>query len=94
MVQSVKGGDLTETYGRLLGFVWYTNVSDPKPEDYVMVNHDIVEAGFSKIAFSGVATSQMNYRDLSYYAYLVDANNYAAKLGLKVHGETDPNFNY
>ena len=94
LIQSVKGGDLTETYGRLLGFVWYTTVANPAPSDYINLNHATVLAGFSKIAFSGVATSQMNSDDLSYYSYLVDANDYAAKLGLKVHGETDPDFNY
>jgi endonuclease YncB( thermonuclease family) len=94
LIQSVKGGDLTETYGRLLGFVWYTSVANPAPSDYINLNHATVLAGFSKIAFSGVATSQMNSEDLSYYSYLVDANDYAAKLGLKVHGETDPDFNY
>jgi endonuclease YncB( thermonuclease family) len=94
LIQSIKGGTLTETYGRLLGFVWVTTVSNPTPGDYTLVNHEIVVNGYSKVAFSGAATSEMFYAGLSYYSYLVDGNNHAAKLGLKVHGETDPNFNY
>ena len=94
LIQSIKGGSLTETYGRLLGFVWATTVEDPAPSDYVLVNHEIVVNGYSKVAFSGVATSQMMYAGVSYYSYMVDGNNHAAKLGLKVHGEIDPNFDY
>lgn len=94
LIQSVKGADLTETYGRLLGFVWITTVSSPSPSDYVQLNHQIVVNGYSRVAFSGITTSQMNYEGLSYFAYLLDANNHAAKLGLKVHGEKDPDFNY
>jgi endonuclease YncB( thermonuclease family) len=94
MIQSVKGVAVTETYGRLLGFVWITTVANPAPSDYIQLNHEIVVNGFSKVAFSGITTSTMMYQGLSYFSFLVDANNHAAKLGLKVHGETDPNFNY
>lgn len=94
LVQSIAGGQLTETYGRLLGFVWYTNVAAPSASDYRMLNHQIVVNGYSKVAFSGVATSQMLSEGLSYYSYLFDGNNHAERLGLKVHGEKDPNFNY
>jgi endonuclease YncB( thermonuclease family) len=94
LVQSIAGGDLTETYGRLLGFVWYTTVTAPSASDYRMLNHQIVVNGYSKVAFSGVTTSQMISNGLSYYSYLFDGNNHAERLGLKVHGEKDPNFTY
>ncbi len=94
LVQSIAGGELTETYGRLLGFVWTSEVSHPSAKDYILLNHEIVVNGYSKVAFSGVATSQMVSNGLSYYSYLLDGNNHAARLGLKVHGEKDPNFSY
>lgn len=94
LIQSVNGGSLTETYGRLLGFVWYTNVASPVPSDYILLNHETVKEGYSKVAFSGVATSLMMSDGLSYFSYLVDANAYAEKHHLKVHGETDPSFHY
>jgi endonuclease YncB( thermonuclease family) len=94
LVQSIAGGGLTETYGRLLGFVWYTSVASPSASDYRMLNHQIVVNGYSKVAFSGVSTSQMLSAGLSYYSYLFDGNNHAERLGLKVHGEKDPNFTY
>ena len=94
LIQSIKGGSLTETYGRLLGFVWCATVANPSPSDYTLVNHEIVVNGYSKVAFSGVATSQMMYAGVSYYSYMIDGNNHAAKLGFKVHGEIDPNFDY
>lgn len=94
LVQSIKGGTLTETYDRLLGFVWVSNVSSPKPEDYINLNFLTVQNGFSEVHFSDVASGTMLYKDLSYYAYMIDAQNYAKMLGLKIHGETDPNFDY
>lgn len=94
LVQSVNGGTLTETYGRLLGFVWYTDVASPSPKDYTLLNHLTVKEGYSKVAFSGVATSLMMSDGLSYFSYLVDANAYAEKHHLKVHGESDPSFSY
>lgn len=92
LVQSIADGSITETYGRLLGFVWYSEVSSPSPSDYILLNHAIVKEGYSKVAFSGVATSAMMSDGLSYYSYLLDANFRAEKLGLKVHGEIDPSF--
>lgn len=94
LVQSVRNAPLTETYGRLLCFVWYSVLSSPKASDYRLLNHEIVKEGYSKIAFSGITTSLMMSDGLSYFAYLLDANFLAEKLGLKVHGEKDPGFSY
>ena len=34
----------------------------------------------------------MYYKDILYYDYLKYANDYATSLGLKIHGEVDPDF--
>jgi endonuclease YncB( thermonuclease family) len=94
LIQSIKGGTLTETYDRLLGFVWFSNVSNPSPVDYINLNFLTVQAGFSEVHFSSVASSTMIYKDLSYYSYLIDAQNYAKMMGLKIYGEVDPDFDY
>lgn len=94
LIQSVRDGYLTETYGRMLGFVWYATVDDPAPSDYRNLNFETVLNGYSKVAFSDAATDRMMSDGLSYYAYFVDAHEGAAEAGIKVHGERDPNFDY
>ncbi len=94
LVQSIPEAMVTETYGRLLGFVWYTNVDNPTPGDYIQLNYRTVYEGYSKVMFSGTTTSTMKYNGLSYYGYLKSAERRAAELGLKVHGQIDPNFDY
>ncbi len=92
-VQSLPNVSITETYGRLLLYVW---ASDEESDDdsFYMVNHSIVLNGFSRVAFSGDTSSKMFYKGISYYQFLVDADNKAEKEGLRVHGQKDPNYNY
>ncbi|MCR5490734.1 MAG: thermonuclease family protein [Bacilli bacterium] len=94
VIQSVLDSSLTETYGRLIGYVWYSNLSNPKPEDYINLNHLTIVEGYSKIAFDGGKTSKMSYNGISYYRYFEDANNRGLRDGYKVFGEKDPDFAY
>lgn len=94
LIQSVKGGYLTETYGRLLGYVWYTNEENPSPSDYRNLNFETILNGYSNVAFSSVASDTMKSDDVSYYSYFLDADHGAEELGIKIHGEKDPDFNY
>lgn len=94
VIQSVKGGYLTETFGRMLGYVWYTNKTNPEPEDYRNLNFETVREGYSKVAFSSVASDKMKSDGVSYYAYFRDAHYGAEEKGIKVHGEKDPSFSY
>lgn len=92
-VQSLPGVSITETYGRFLLYVWASNESSGD-DSFFLVNHRIVQAGFSNVQFSGDTSSKMLYKGISYYQYLMDAQHKAEKEGLKIHGETDPNFDY
>ncbi len=92
-LQSLPGVSITETYGRLLLYVWASN-EDSGDSSFYMVNHQIVLNGFSNVAFSGDTSSKMLYKGISYYQYMIDAQNKATKEGLRIHGQKDPNFNY
>lgn len=92
-LQSLPDVSITETYGRLLLYVWASN-EDSGDDSFYMVNHQIVLNGYSNVAFSGDTSSKMLYKGISYYQFLIDAQNKAAKEGLKIHGEKDPNYNY
>ncbi|MCQ2772879.1 MAG: thermonuclease family protein [Bacilli bacterium] len=94
MLQSLPGVSVTETFGRLLCYVWASNESSGDLSSYFLVNYLIVLNGYSEVKFSGDTSSKMLVDDISYYSYMIDAQNKAAKEGLKVHGEKDPNFNY
>ena len=93
LVQSVLDGALTETYGRLLGFVWISDKDDPSPADYRNLNYMTVLNGYSKLAFYS-STCAMKSGDITYNSYFKNANAYGQKMGIKVFGEKDPNFNY
>ena len=41
LVQTNKDYALRETYGRLLGYVWYTNIENPTLNDYRMLNYEL-----------------------------------------------------
>lgn len=93
LVQSALGGSLHETYGRMLGFIWYTNEENPSLSDYHLVNYEVVLAGLA--AFDTHSTlDEMYSNDILYFSYLEYANNLADSEGLKMHGEKDPDFNY
>lgn len=93
LVQSVLDGALTETYGRLLGFVWISDKEDPTPEDYRNLNYLTVLNGYSKLAFYS-STCAMKSGEITYNSYFKDANAYGQKTGIKVFGEIDPSFHY
>ena len=82
-VQSILGGELTETYDRLLGWVWV---------DGELLNNAIVQMGYSNVAFSAVDT--MTYKDITYTNFLYNSELYARKHGKGIHGEKDPYWDY
>lgn len=88
LIQSVNGYSLHETYGRMLGYVWISNVSDPKPEDYQLLNYLIIKNGFSNPAFisrNAEYNSLMLYEGVSFIEYLYDAQQYAIRNHLNIH---------
>lgn len=88
LVQSVNGYNIHETYGRMLGYVWVSDKSNPNPEDYQLLNFLIVRNGFSHPAFlnrSADYNSLMTYQGVSFVEYLFDAENYAAYNKLNIH---------
>lgn len=93
LIQSALGGSLRETYGRLLGFVWYTNVESPDFFDYKLLNYELVLNGYAKF-MSGSILNEMLSNEVLYYHYFDIANEIAASKGIKIHGEIDPNYNY
>lgn len=93
LVQSVLDGALTDTYGRLLGFVWISEEENPSPGDYRNLNYLTILNGYSKLAFYSPACA-MRSGEITYNSYFKDANAYAQKLGIKVFGERDPSFDY
>ena len=87
LVQSIDGGPLTETYGRALGYLWLTYESNPSINDYFLMNHLIIQNGFSNPAHvtRGGIADNMLYKGISYIEYLYDANQYAIKEKLNIH---------
>jgi len=93
LVQSNKGYSLRETYGRLLGYVWYTTKEDPSINDYILLNHQILINGLAKFDSHNVYEN-MKYKNVYYYSYFEYGYEYASKNQLKIYGnEDDPNFN-
>lgn len=82
-LQSILDGSITETYGRMLAFVWV---------DDALLNLEIVKAGYSELEFSSVDT--MLYKDVSYSNFLYNAQLYAKKNKKGIHGEVDPYWDY
>ena len=76
-------GAITETFGRMLGWVWI---------DGELLNHSIVKMGYSNLNFS--TNDMMLYKDVSYTNFLYDAQLYATKNKLGIHGEIDPYWDY
>lgn len=94
LIQSVLNSSITENYGRLIGFVWYSNLQNPSPGDYINLNYQTILEGYSKIAFDGGKTMKMLSRGIPYYRYFEDANHRGIRDGYKVFGEKDPDFAY
>ena len=87
LVQSVDGGSLTETYGRALGYLWVTYEQNPAISDYFLLNHLIIQNGYSNPAHvtRGGFADRMLYKGIAYVEYLFDANQYAIKEKLNIH---------
>lgn len=93
IVQSNKGYSLEDTYSRLLGYVWYSNVDNPSTSDYFLLNHQLVVAGLAKFSTYNKYET-MYYKDVLYYDYLDYGAKRAKSLGIKIYGEIDPEFDY
>lgn len=93
IVQSNKGYSLEDTYSRLLGYVWYSNVDNPTQSDYYLLNHELVVAGLAKFSTYNKYET-MYYKDVLYYDYLDYGAKRAKSLGIKIYGEIDPEFDY
>lgn len=87
LIQSIRNSSLHETYGRMLGYVWISNVSNPSLQDYELLNFRIVQNGFSNVGFLSRSNNinDMIYNDISYAEYLYDAENYARINKLNLH---------
>ena len=82
-VQSVLNGSLTETFDRMLGWVWV---------DDELLNFHIVLMGYSNSAFA--ANDEMRYKDVSYSNFIHNAQLYAQLKNRGIHGEKDPYWDY
>ena len=89
VVQSIEGYSLTEVYGRLLGYVWVSFENNPAPEDYILLNHHILQNGFARIGriVRGSYNDLMLYNGISYVEYLYDAQQYAIANKLHIYEE-------
>ena len=82
-VQSLLNGILTETYDRMIGWVWI---------DGELLNNTIVRMGYSNLAFDSV--DEMMYKDVSYSNFLYNSELYARRNNKGIHGEIDPYWDY
>ena len=83
MVQTNKDYALRETYGRLLGYVWYTNIENPTLNDYRMLNYELLVNGYCRYD-SRTKYENMSYLDMYYTNYFDYAYEYASNLRLGV----------
>lgn len=96
LIQTSLSSSIRETYGRFLGYVWYTYEVNPLPEDYVLLNFEMVKEAY---AFQLWMNTDVNKDTMSYYSipYMSIFSNAEAKVkneGKRIHGEIDPDFNY
>ena len=89
VVQSIEGYNLTETYGRLLGYVWVSFENNPEPGDYFLLNHYILQNGFARVGRieRGSYNDLMLYNGISYVEYFYDAQQYAIANKLHIYEE-------
>ena len=93
LLQSAFGGQLHETYGRNLAFVWYTEKENPEFSDYVLLNYEVVLNGLA--TFDTRSKLEEMYDDeILYYSYFEYAVELAKTQKIKIWGETDPEFDY
>ena len=82
-IQSILNGALTETYDRLLGWVWV---------DGELLNNTIVRMGYSNVEFNQI--DNMFYKEVTYTNFLYNSELYARKHNKGIHGEKDPYWDY
>lgn len=95
-IQTSKGGSYRDSYGRLLGYVWYSNLTNPSPSDYMCLNFEMVREAYAFTYFDDVANNRytMFYKSVAYTNIMRNAELRAKNNGWKIHGETDPDFHY
>ena len=93
LVQSVKGYGFREVYGRLLGFVWYSNIENPTLSDYKLLNVEMVREGYAYFGGSD-PLKELYSGDIYYNTYFDYAYLYAQNSGIRIHGEIDPDYDY
>ena len=91
-ISTSKNHELRETFGRLMCYVWVCFENNPQPQNYYLLNLLLVQEGYSK--YSTVENDENEYKEITYSSYMRNSELYAMSLGLKIHGEIDPNFNY
>ncbi len=73
LVQTNKDYALRETYGRLLGYVWYTNEANPTLNDYRLLNFELLVNGYcrydSRSKYENMSNGDMYYTNYFDYAY-------------------------
>lgn len=93
LIQSVKGYGFRETYGRLLGYVWYSTKANPELSDYRLLNYEMVKEGYAYYGDNG-PLKDLYSGDIYYSTYFDYAYLYAQNSKIRIHGEKDPNFDY
>lgn len=94
IIQSNRNASLRETYGRLLGYIWYASVANPTLADYRLLNYDMIINGYSKLLTSNKYSDMYDSKDILYYDFMSYANDYASSLGIGVFGQVDPHYDY
>ncbi len=96
VIQTELDYGLFDTYGRLLAYVWYTNTSNPTPEDYRCLNCELLTVGLAFLYFyeENSYADVNKYKGVSYTNIFKNDELYAKNRGLKIHGEKDPSFPY
>jgi len=91
IIQSNRNFSLTETYGRVLGYVWYSNEANTTLKDYKLLNFIMVQEGLAR--FSTYDKYETMYSgDVLYFDYINYVYEEAYQKGIKIWGETDPDF--
>lgn len=94
LVQSNSGYSLTETYDRMLGYVWYSDVSNPSLSDYHLLNYEMVLNGYANVSIDSKYDTMYGVGDVLYYDYVMYAYYKAFNAHIGVWGETDPTYDY
>ena len=90
-MQELKQKVLNETYGRLLGYVWYTVDPNKSLESYRLLNFELTKAGLCEFSQYDTYVT-MHFNDIYYYNYLEFVYQIAKRDKIKIHGEVDPDY--